>query len=332
MDIRKRNKYVVGQRNNYKKRKQLVLEPGMTGFLCTCNFHERGCVTDAYKLLNLFADEKLDTNKESEISSTTNTLLKKEANESSEDVDEIEDISTALEKEINELRTEHEMPLSSRKFQVVDTGAKNMIFITSTLPNPLELVTKILTKLDATKEQCTRYLLRLLPIELICKAYMDDIRTKASTLLEKYFAQEPKTFSIVFNRRNNNSIKRDEIIEDLAEIILKKNPGNKADLKNPEIAVVVEVVRGVCLFSIAPNYYKLKKYNLLEICNSTKNKIISNKEAESIDIKAKSIDTKAESIDIKREKDLDTVKSSTQEAEESDDKNLDTQIEEKEAN
>lgn len=56
--------------------------------------------------------------KESEISSTTNTLDKKETNKSSKDKDEDEDISTALEKEINELRTEHEMPLSSRKFQV----------------------------------------------------------------------------------------------------------------------------------------------------------------------------------------------------------------------
>lgn len=73
-----------------------------------------------------------------------------------------------------------------------------MIFITSTLPKPLELVTKIVTELDTTKKQCTRFLLRLLPIEVVCKAYMDDIRTKASVLLEKYFAQEPKTFSIVF--------------------------------------------------------------------------------------------------------------------------------------
>jgi len=73
-----------------------------------------------------------------------------------------------------------------------------MIFISSTLSNPLELVTKIVTKLDATKEQCTRYLLRLLPIEVTCKAYMDDIRIKANVLFEKYFAQEPKTFSIIF--------------------------------------------------------------------------------------------------------------------------------------
>lgn len=75
---------------------------------------------------------------------------------------------------------------------------KNMVFIKTTLPNPLELVTKIVTHLDATKEQCTRYLLRLLPIELVCKAYLNDIRTKASLVFEKYFTQEPKTFSIVF--------------------------------------------------------------------------------------------------------------------------------------
>jgi len=37
--------------------------------------------------------------------------------------------------------------------------------------------------------------------------------------------------------------------------------------------VVVEVIRGICLLSIAPNYYKFKKYNLLEICRSTENKV-----------------------------------------------------------
>ncbi|XP_024872992.1 THUMP domain-containing protein 1 homolog isoform X4 [Temnothorax curvispinosus] len=273
MNTRKRKNRYVANRHDYKKRKHVALEPGMTGFLCTCNVYERGCITDAYRLLNLFADEKSasDINKESETSrSTRNTLVDEEGEKSLEDTDEDEDVSTALEKEITELRTESERPLPSRKFQVVDTGVKNMIFIASTLPNPLELVTKIVSKLDTTKEQCTRYLLRLLPIEVVCKAYMDNIKVRASDVFEKYFAQEPKTFSIVFNRRSNNSIKRDEIIEDLAEIILRKNPGNKADLKNPDIAVIVEAIRGICLLSIAPNYYKFKKYNLVEICKSTK--------------------------------------------------------------
>lgn len=66
------------------------------------------------------------------------------------------------------------------------------------MPDPLELVTKIVTELDRTKQQRTRYLLRLLPIEVVCKAYMNDIKQKANVMLEKYFAQDPKTFSIVF--------------------------------------------------------------------------------------------------------------------------------------
>lgn len=69
------------------------------------------------------------------------------------------------------------------------------------------------------------------------------------------------------SRHSNNKVQRSEIIEELAELITKKNPGNKADLKNPEIAVVVEVIRSFCLLSIAPEYFKYKKYNLLELCN-----------------------------------------------------------------
>lgn len=58
MNTRKRkNRYVSNQHNNYKKRKQSI-EVGMTGFLCTCNFYEEGCVKDAYKLLNLFSSEE----------------------------------------------------------------------------------------------------------------------------------------------------------------------------------------------------------------------------------------------------------------------------------
>ncbi|XP_012153190.2 THUMP domain-containing protein 1 [Megachile rotundata] len=265
MDVqkRKRNYYY---NNNKKKHKQFNLEPGMRGFLCTCNYREKDCVRDAYKLLNEFADEIYGSNTKKDFNddNTEQSMIKKHETDQS---DEEDDISTALNKEINELKTEYAKPVDSRRFQVVDTGVKNVIFIRSSIIHPLELVTKIITELDRTKQQRTRFLLRLLPIEVVCKAYMNDIKLKADTMLEKYFAQEPKTFSIVFNRHSNNNINRDEVIEDLAEIISKKNPGNKADLKAPELAVIVEVIRGVCLMSVAPHYYKFKKYNLLEICN-----------------------------------------------------------------
>jgi len=140
-NTRKRNDRYVANRKDSKKRKQFVLEPGMTGFLCTCNFHERGCITEAYRLLNLFADEKSEIHKVFNyvkqnilnickyllliimniflffhFKKSTNALHKKETDKSIEDIDD--DISIVLEKEINELRTEHKMSLSSRKFQV----------------------------------------------------------------------------------------------------------------------------------------------------------------------------------------------------------------------
>ncbi|XP_076622364.1 THUMP domain-containing protein 1 homolog [Colletes latitarsis] len=272
MDIQKRKKdYYQKNGNNQKKHKLFSLELGMTGFLCTCNFREKDCVRDAYKLLNEFADEIYGSNtvqdSDNDNIKVSTTEQDGSVNSETKQDNDKDDISTALNKEINELRAEYTKPIAARRFQAVDTGVRNVIFIKSTLSNPLELVTKIVTELDKTKQQRTRYLLRLLPIEVVCKAYMNDIKLKADVVLEKYFAQEPKTFSIVFNRHSNNNIHRDEVIEDLAEIINKKNPGNKADLKNPELAVIVEVIRGICLISVAPNYYKFKKYNLLEICN-----------------------------------------------------------------
>lgn len=274
MEYKRKKYYYPNKESNLKKCKLFNLETGMTGFLCTCNFREKDCVRDAYKLLNEFADEIDELNKDkikicTEGSSIINEIQSPEDDEQNNSDEE--DISTALSKEINQLKAESDKPIALRRFQVVNTGVKNVVFIKTTLSNPLELVSHIIKELDSTKKQRSRFLLRLLPIEAVCKAYMNDIKSVASVIFEKYFSQEPKTFSIVFNRHSNDSIHREEIINDLAEIIKKKNPGNRANLKNPELAVVVEVIRGLCLISIAPDYYKYRKYNLLEICARKQN-------------------------------------------------------------
>ncbi|XP_014610823.1 PREDICTED: THUMP domain-containing protein 1 [Polistes canadensis] len=274
MEYKRKKYYYPNKESNLKKCKLFNLETGMTGFLCTCNFREKDCVRDAYKLLNEFADKIDELNKDkiticTEGSSIINEIQSPE-NDEQNNSDE-EDISTALSKEINQLKAESDKPIALRRFQVVNTGVKNVVFIKTTLSNPLKLVSNIIKELDRTKKQRSRFLLRLLPIEAVCKAYMNDIKSVASVIFEKYFSQEPKTFSIVFNRHSNDSVHREEIINDLAEIIKKKNPGNRANLKNPELAVVVEVIRGLCLISIAPDYYKYRKYNLLEICARKQN-------------------------------------------------------------
>ena len=54
---KKRKNYFSNQGNDGKKRKRLMLECGMKGFLCTCNFREKDCVREAYNLLNEYAEK-----------------------------------------------------------------------------------------------------------------------------------------------------------------------------------------------------------------------------------------------------------------------------------
>lgn len=63
---------------------------------------------------------------------------------------------------------------------------------------------------------------------------------------------------------------RMQVIQELAVLIGFKSSAHKVDLKNPQITVVVEVIKGLCCISILPDYFKLKKYNVHELTNEEK--------------------------------------------------------------
>jgi tRNA acetyltransferase TAN1 len=43
------------------------------------------------------------------------------------------------------------------------------------------------------------------------------------------------------------------------------NPENKVDLTNPELTIIVEVIKTVCCLSVVPDYALYRKYNLQEV-------------------------------------------------------------------
>lgn len=131
--------------------------------------------------------------------------------------------------------------------------------------DPTELATTIANEIFETKEQKTKDLLRLVPIQFVCKATIASVTENIGPLLEKYFKAEKKTFGIVFNRRFNNSVDKDGLIAEIAKMVVAINAEHKVDLKNPNIVILLEVIKSWCLISILPEYYKLKKYNLLEL-------------------------------------------------------------------
>ncbi|CRL02196.1 CLUMA_CG015215, isoform A [Clunio marinus] len=232
-----------------RKLQKNTLDSAERGFLVTCNFKERDSIREVYSLLNEYYEKiKPESVKSEEVV---------EKNEDDED-----DIANAIQNQIE--KTKQEVKNRSHNFQSVDTGVQNLLFIKTSIENPLELGSNIVRDLAATKRRRTKVTLRFLPIETVCKAKLDDIKKEAEELFDKHFSV-PTTFAINFNKRFNNELKRDDVIKELADLVSSKNSANKVDLKDAQQSIIVEIIKGICLLSVVPNYLQLKKYNLNEL-------------------------------------------------------------------
>ncbi|CAH0407811.1 unnamed protein product [Chilo suppressalis] len=257
-DTRKKKKFYFRKRRN-----KYFLEPGFRGFFCTCNFREKECVKEVYNLLNEYAG-KLYPDLGADQTPAGSAPATPDPRSDSESEDE-PDIGDLLKKEVESMKKDSQKSLKHKRFQVVETGASNCIFIKTNLPSPEEVTTAIIKDLFTTRIQKTRHVLRFLPVMATCKANLPDIMECAGRLFDKFFLKESATFAVIFNKRFNSSVSRDLVIKELAEMVVMKNADNKADLKNPTLCIIVEIIKGICLLSIVKNYFKYKKYNVHEL-------------------------------------------------------------------
>uniref|UniRef100_A0A8C6YXJ8 THUMP domain-containing protein 1 n=1 Tax=Nothoprocta perdicaria TaxID=30464 RepID=A0A8C6YXJ8_NOTPE len=232
------------------------LEAGMRGILITCNMNERKCVGEAYSLLGEYGDLLYGPEQE-------------RLSGSDPEEDEEDDVEAALRKEVGQIRasTEHKL----RRFQSVESGANNVVFIRTQGIEPENLVHHILKDMHTTKKKKTRVILRMLPISGTCKAFMEDMKKYTETFFEPWFKVPNKgTFQIVYKARNNSHMSREEVIKELAGIVGSLNPENKVDLNNPQYTIVVEIIKNVCCLSVVRDYVLFRKYNLQEVVKSNK--------------------------------------------------------------
>lgn len=169
MGKNKRPKSYYVQLAKKQKTHHNVLSPGLTGFLCTCNDRERECVLEAYNILNEYADQlygkevmpdtkvvveeksseatqestekQPDNSKEETEKDLSQSQQKQEEVEGASDSDEeFSSLDAAIKADVEELQKESEKKHRHlRRFGQVATGAKNYVFIRSTLEDPLPL-------------------------------------------------------------------------------------------------------------------------------------------------------------------------------------------------
>jgi len=255
----RKQQYFQTAKKSRKFEQGLVLREGMMGFLITCNNREKEAVREGYNLLNEFADKLVGPEE----------LPDKVKSDS----DEVDDIDAALEKEKKGLAAVKAKGFAARRFQSVDSGANNCIFIKTTLSNPCEIVENLIEEIVRTGSQRSRFILRLIPILGTCKAYDKNIEELAENIFSEVLMDDSDlSYSILFKARNSNQVSREDVYN-LVGGVVRRLPGKtRVDLHSPDLCIVVEVIRSVCCIGLVRNYFGRRKYNLVELVKSTDDK------------------------------------------------------------
>ena len=232
-----------------------MLREGMMGFLITCNNREKEAVREGYNLLNEFADRLVGPEE----------LPDKEKSDS----DDVDDIDAALEKEKEGLAAVQAKGFAARRFQSVDSGANNCIFIKTTLSNPCEIVESLIDEIMRTGSQRSRFILRLIPVLGTCKAYDKNIEELAEKILSEVLMDDSDlSYSILFKARNSNQVSKEDVYNVVGGVVRKLPGKTRVDLHSPDLCIVVEVIRSVCCIGLVRNYFGRRKYNLVELIKS----------------------------------------------------------------
>ncbi|KAK6925569.1 THUMP domain [Dillenia turbinata] len=183
-------------------------------------------------------------------------------------------IDKLIEAELQELgdKSRVDSHFQKRRFSSLDSGCNGVVFVQMRKkdmePSTKEIVEHMLTSAASTRKHISRFILRVLPVEVTCYASEEEITRAMKPLVEQYFPVETETackFAVLYEARANSGIDRMKIINAVAKSI----PGpHKVDLGNPDKTIIVQIVKTICLLGVVEKYKELAKYNLRQLTSS----------------------------------------------------------------
>ncbi|KAI3838037.1 hypothetical protein MKW98_008988 [Papaver atlanticum] len=172
-------------------------------------------------------------------------------------------IDQLIEAEIKEMGDR-----SKRRFVSLDTGCNGCIFVQMLKrdvgPGPAEIVQYMMTSLASSRKHMSRFILRVLPVEVTCYASEEEISKAIKPLISKYFPVEATAlkFAVQYGSRANTGIDRMKIINAVAKSVPEPH---KVDLSNPDKTIIVEICKTLCCIGVVEKYKELSKYNVRQL-------------------------------------------------------------------
>jgi tRNA acetyltransferase TAN1 len=263
------------------KKARYSMCPGQRGFLIFCNNREKEAIREAKILFEEFEPRY----------EARNTVA--DDNDDNSSNGEECDVFDELEKEKQKLKEMSSDSADGEKFKLIQTNVQNVLFFKTKLKDPVDFALSILDEIKSTGQQRTRFLLRLIPVEDTCKPFEANVKESAKKILAKHFTNgaASKSYSILFKARCNQEFVKEEAIKIIGGVVREMCPEAKVEYKNPDLVIMVEVIKGNCCLGVLPNYFGYKKYNLIELAS---NKVDQNKPATLSETTAVEIDTKSQ--------------------------------------
>ncbi|CCG80714.1 THUMP domain protein [Taphrina deformans PYCC 5710] len=236
------------------------LTPFSPGIFITCvRGKEQIATKDALDLLNDYAER---------------CGLKEQQSMQANDVDP-EQQETDIEASIaSELGTMHDTkPKKETLFTPLKTLTECVIFFrTAKMVDPVKVVHDICLEAHANPSQKSggRFLRRMTPVAVSADSSLGGLQHCLEKILPAEFSGSPLKYKIDPTFRNHNVLNRDIVIPEVATAISGTGV-HTVDLKNYDVLVLIEVIRGYLGVSVVRDWEKLRKYNLSEIYNSQVN-------------------------------------------------------------
>ncbi|GJE88594.1 THUMP domain-containing protein [Phanerochaete sordida] len=182
---------------------------------------------------------------------------------SDEDEDEDEDIEKAIAKEMSGMKR----PKKETRFASCQTNTACFIAISCKPPvDPVKLVTRYIADIVESGVTRTRAVQRLTPVATTCITNMQEITSLCTKLLAPFLADGATfRYKIELRMRNHNTLTRPKIIEEVAKCVPTTC---KVDLEDPEVFILMEIFKSVCGVSVVRDYYRLQKFNVMEIAKA----------------------------------------------------------------
>ncbi|KNE56185.1 hypothetical protein AMAG_02019 [Allomyces macrogynus ATCC 38327] len=271
------SKSAGGPKRQRRTGNEVQLTPGMVGFFVSATKGKErmaskevsGLITE--QLESLYADALAATSAPAAASTDANVESKPAAAAASSIEDDIaRELSNLAESKGDNFHSSH--------LQHLGMATDCLLFLQLTpaalasAVDPVRVVENMFEELvggdGERKAPRTRFAHRIIPFQATCKADEDEIAKTVADLVKNppnESKEDKASFALNVKIRNNPRVDRDRLIAKLAQPLV--DTGHAVNLTQPEMSVVIEVIRGVAGVCVVHGgrYVRLRRFNLHEV-------------------------------------------------------------------